>query len=302
VSTVAIRPRAAPDITLVFHPQQDASYVHFQDGELLPFDAGATRLGRRNAWWLADAALLAYWPPDEVRTRYARVGFQVEAVFDGTTNSYIAWNDRAVFVTFRGTEPGEPGDLLDDLTFAVVPWGSNGQHVHLGFKIALDRVWATIASRLAAIAQGRSVWFAGHSLGAALATLAADRYRETAGVCTLGAPRVGDWHFAASHSGRFGARALRYVHDADIVTHLPPPLPYQHAGTLRFIDPSGHITGMRPSLHHYFQALVGDPGHVREVRLALDRGLLHHAPDFLLDHMPRAYAVDIWNDFARFGD
>jgi triacylglycerol lipase len=301
VSHAPTRHRPAPDITLVFHPARDTSYVHFLEAESHAFDAAATRLGRRNAWWLAEAALLSYWAPDEVRARYARVGFDAEPLFDGTTNGYLAWNAQAAIVSFRGTEPGEPGDVLDDLTFALAPWDRHGQHVHLGFKIALDRVWPVVAARLEALAP-RPVWFTGHSLGAALATLAADRSPGAAGVCTLGAPRIGDWHFAAAHSGRFGPRALRYVNDADIVTHLPPPLPYQHTGTPRFIDPSGHVSETRPSLHHYFQALVGDAGHVREVRLALDRGHLHHAPDFLLDHMPLAYAVDIWNDYARYGD
>jgi hypothetical protein len=301
---MAVRPRPTPDIELVFNPQRDTSYVHFLDGESHPFDGTATRMGRRNAWWLAEAALLSYWPPDEVRARYERAGFEAEPVFGGTTQSYVAWNDRVVFVTFRGTEPGEPGDLLDDLTFALAPWDKSKplQAVHLGFKVALDRVWDNLSRRLSALAGSRSVWFAGHSLGAALAALGADRHATTAGVLTLGAPRVGDWHFAAAHTTRFGARALRYVNDADVVTHLPLPLPYQHAGMPRFIDPGGHVTSVRPALHHYFADLVGDPEHVREVRLALKRGQLHHAPDFLLDHMPRGYSVDMWNDYVRFGD
>ena len=60
MNTMLIRPRPAPEITLVFHPQQDTSYRHFQDGEAHPFTPDAGRLGRRNAWWLAEAALLSY--------------------------------------------------------------------------------------------------------------------------------------------------------------------------------------------------------------------------------------------------
>jgi len=302
MNTMLIRPRPTPEITLVFHPQQDTSYRHFQDGEAHPFTPDAGRLGRRNAWWLAEAALLSYWPSDEVRARYGRVGFEVEPVFGGTTQSYVAWSDQAVLVTFRGTEPGEPGDTLDVLTFALAPWDKDAGLVHLGFKVALDRVWDALSARLAALAPRRSVWFAGHSLGGALAALAADRYPGTAGVVTLGSPRVGDWHFAESYSKRFGARALRYVNDADVVTHLPPPIPYKHSGAARFIDPRGRVSDDPPTLHHYFAALFGDPGHVKELMVGLDRGQLHRAPDFLLDHMPRGYAVDIWNDYARAGD
>jgi hypothetical protein len=41
---------------------------------------------------------------------------------------------------------------------------------------------------------------------------------------------------------------------------------------------------------------------VAEVIQGLNSGTLQTAPDFLLDHMPRGYTVDVWNDFARNGD
>ncbi len=209
-------------------------------------------------------------------------------MFGGTTQSYVAWSDQAVFVTFRGTEPGEPGDTLDDLTFALAPWDKDaGSSCILASRSRSTGCGMPCRPGSPRWLPTRSVWFAGHSLGAALAALAADRYPGTAGVCTLGSPRVGDWHFAESYSKRFGARALRYVNDADVVTHLPPPMPYKHAGAARFIDPRGHVSEMPPTLHHYFAALFGDPGHVKELMVALDRGQLHRAPDFLLDHMPR---------------
>jgi hypothetical protein len=33
----------------------------------------------------------------------------------------------------------------------------------------------------------------------------------------------------------------------------------------------------------------------------LSSGSLKRAPNFLLDHMPRGYTVDIWNDFDAHG-
>ena len=176
--------------------------------------------------------------------------------------------------------------------------------MHLGFKLALDRVWDALATRAwQRSSPTRSVWFAGHSLGAALAALAADRYAATAGVCTLGAPRVGDWHFAASHSAtvRPTRAALRERCRHRHAPAASAALPARRHGAVHR-SRTATSRDARPSLHHYFAALVGDAGHLREVRLALDRGHLHHAPDFLLDHMPRGYAVDIWNDYARFGD
>jgi hypothetical protein len=34
---------------------------------------------------------------------------------------------------------------------------------------------------------------------------------------------------------------------------------------------------------------------------ALEAKAIRRAPDFLLDHMPRGYAVDIWNDLDANG-
>lgn len=300
--TIPARPRPVPDLNLVFHPQQDAAYVHFEDATAHPFDPAAGPIGRRNAWWLAEASLLSYWSADEVEARYTAAGLESEPVFGGTTQCYLAWSASTVLVSFRGTEPGEPGDTLDDVTFALTSWDHPGTHVHAGFKVALDRVWPHLEERLKALAASRSVWFAGHSLGGALATLAADRYPSTAGVCTLGSPRVGDVAFATGHTARFGRRSLRVVNDADIVTHVPPPVPYRHTGMGLYVDPDGHVSEARPALRHFFRALFGNPRHVKEIMSGLHSGTLHEAPDFLLDHMPRAYTWSLWNDYARHGN
>jgi triacylglycerol lipase len=122
------------------------------------------------------------------------------------------------------------------------------------------------------------VWFGGHSLGAALATLAAARFPTTAGVSTIASPRVGDRLFAALFDARFGGRSLRYENDTDIVTLIPPP-----------------------RLDHFVGDVFGDVGHLREVVQALHTGVMRRAPDFLLDHMPRGYTVDVWNDLEANG-
>lgn len=68
-----------------------------------------------------------------------------------------------------------------------------------------------LAWRLEELGRTRSVWFTGHSLGAALATLAADLFEPARGVCTLGSPRVGDVAFATLFDARFRQRSARYV-------------------------------------------------------------------------------------------
>ena len=172
-----------------------------------------------------------------------------------------------------------------------------------GFRDALDRVWPPIVDKLTPLAGSRTVWFSGHSLGAALATLAADRFPTAAGVCTIGSPRVGDRAFAAAFDARFGALAARYVNDADIVTHVPTPfpLPYKHVGRLFQITPDGRITTQAPTLAHFVGDIFGSIGPLQDVVEALQAGTMRRAPDFLLDHMPRGYTTDIWNDHDAHG-
>jgi len=301
---MALKPRPIRRIELVFSPERDTDYRHFADAKRHPFDTAASSLGRRNAWWLADAALLAYWDEAHARPRFADAGLEATEFRHEGVDGYVAKGDGFAIVSFRGTEPDQSSDLFDDARFALVRWDDTGASVHAGFFDALGRVWPLLAPQLEALAPSHRIWFTGHSLGAAIATLAAMRFGQTAGVCTVGSPRVGNRTFASAFAARFGARARRYVADTDVVTHVPPPapLPYTHVDELRQIDPDGAVSQVRPALSHFFNALFGDAQHLRQVVTLLRTGSITAAPKFLLDHMPAGYAVDIWNDYAQHGD
>ena len=101
-----------PSLSLVTHPESDPEYMHFQpqmaDGsirraaDVTPFDATARGFSPVNAWWLADAALLSYWDAGVATTRFReQAGLESEFVTSGGTQSYVAWNDKAVIVSFR---------------------------------------------------------------------------------------------------------------------------------------------------------------------------------------------------------
>ena len=304
MTTIATKPRPTADVRLVFHPEKDAAYVHFQHAAAVPFDAQAITVLRRNAWWLADAALLTYWSPADVKSRFKAAGFEAQSIDCEGTQCYIATGMGAAIVAFRGTQPDQWRDILDDIRVALVPWDRPDTRVHAGFKDALNRLWPQLGPLVSELGRTMRVWFTGHSLGAALATLAADRFPGTAGVVTVGLPRVGDPRFAAQFDARFGARALRYVRNTDVVTQVPTPLPlpYRHVGDLRQIARDGTILSQRPTLAHFISDLVGDLERLRDVIEALETGALRRAPAFLLDHMPAGYAVDIWNDFTTNGD
>src|SRR4051794_8764335 len=123
--------RPTPDLRFVFHPESDAEYVHFDGHGDVPFDCQATSITRANAWWLAESALLSYWSPLEAMNRFQVAGLTAEFVEQGDTQAFVAWNARAVLVSFRGTQPGSLADIVDDALVPLVPWAHGA--VHLGF-------------------------------------------------------------------------------------------------------------------------------------------------------------------------
>src|SRR5438132_7446472 len=84
-------------------------------------------------------------------------------------------------LAFRGTEGDDPTDLATDATALLTQW-ENGGRVHQGFAHALLDTWPIIQPLLESVEQ--TLLFTGHSLGAALATLAASKHRPT-GVYTF---------------------------------------------------------------------------------------------------------------------
>jgi hypothetical protein len=83
------------------------------------------------------------------------------------------------------------------------------------------------------------VFFTGHSLGAALATLLAT-VKAPSALYTFGSPLVGDSDFVDALKN---VRNFRYVDCCDIVTRIPPEaLGYQHVGKPYYIARDRSVT------------------------------------------------------------
>jgi len=141
-----------------------------------------------NAVWLMELSRLVYRhdveqdapPPMPARSTYlANNGFRQLNFFQdqptGTAAFLVESTTAPVFavLAFRGTEV-KIQDYITDLKVGNPPLHSTDVVVHEGFKLALDSVWPQISEALATLTC--PVFFTGHSLGAALATLAAARY------------------------------------------------------------------------------------------------------------------------------
>lgn len=281
----------------LFGPNQKREY--FEHATIFPFRADETEFHLTNSWWLAEAAMLAYVDDatflasqlraaglDHVRTYES----PESSLWD--TQGWIAHNDRYVIVSMRGTDPREIKDLLTDLNFLQTGSVLRGR-VHAGFKAGLDDVWTELASHLNQLADGgRKVWFTGHSLGGALAVLAAHRFGRAAGVYTFGSPRVGDAIFAEGYR----QPTYRVVHNMDAVTDLPPPLVYHHVGELKYFDRQGRLrenAGSRVVVRDRVEAQLHDiSGLLSKIS---DTNYRVTLPKPLTDHAPIHYVTACWN-------
>jgi len=91
-----------------------------------------------------------------------------------------------------------------------------------------------------------TLWITGHSLGGALAVLAAENLSaqgvEIQGVYTYGQPRVGDSKFAKNFDLRMKNKTYRFVYDEDVVPRVPSALQgYCHVGTECYLDREGKL-------------------------------------------------------------
>lgn len=291
---------------LLLHPGRNTTgYVPFEDAARCPFEHDATGPSRVNAWWLAEASWLAYVHDGDAVARIYRdaTGLEAELIATGGAECCVAASDRVAVVAFRGTQPDDWSDLFDDACYAPVRWDAG--HVHGGFARRLATLQAPLERALNGLATGCRVWFTGHSLGGAVATLAAYRYRDVAGgVCTFGSPRVGNAVFAGLFGEVFGERSVRYSNDHDVVTRVPPEpfaLPhglFTHVDHLRSINKDGHIGTTPPTLAHFVRDVFGRTNVLLEIIRLQQAGSLLTLPDALADHAPLYYVLHCWNDLA----
>jgi hypothetical protein len=189
------------------------------------------------AWWLAEMALLAYVrDPHDVETQLSRAGFEAVRCFGferrASTECFAAEREGVLVVAFRGSEARERIDWTTNMDARLVALPEGGA-VHAGFLRALERgdSWDRLARHVRERQRSRTLVLTGHSLGGALATLAAARLGGGARLYTFGAPKVGDRRFAAGPA----REGFRIVHARDPVPRLPPLPRYAHAGALHAI-------------------------------------------------------------------
>lgn len=258
------------------------------------FVVDASRYSGENASVLADCAKLSYQDEETIGDAVKTWNFNKFAFFDGKetgTQAYIAGHEQLIIVAFRGTEITQIKDLETDAELELID-GPVGR-VHKGFYRGLKNVWGDghddgmLAFLNKHLDNNQSLWFCGHSLGAALATLAAAEYvfknsGRINGLYTIGQPRTGNWSFARQFDKVLLNKSYRFINNNDVVTRVPLPgfiLKYTHIGNALYIDSQGKlhdsISFWKKGLD-MFRGALGDFG-----KLGLDNLKDHDSEDYV---------------------
>lgn len=212
---------------------------------------------KRIAHLLAEASSDAYCLAKDKGALEDKWGCNVDQYLD-TETEFTVFDGEALIISFRGTEPDQLSDWLTDLYAVKLPLTEQFEDarvnmatisedawrpackslVHGGFLHAYRRV-SPIVESLARTAK-RDVFLTGHSLGGAVANIAAldldmrgVDFRRT---YTYGAPRVFGWRAAQEAKNRLDGRQFRVVNRNDIVPQVPISLRFRHTGTLAYIN------------------------------------------------------------------
>ena len=202
-------------------------------GELPPFDSAAAKWSPANALVLAEASALAYDSNaadkvkavlrcDSLETLCCPFDLPKKFKFEEGEpgpQAFIAAGNESIVIAFRGTEI----NLVDLLTDA---WAQPGKlaaevpgRVHGGFATTFRTVWPDLKTKLTAARSAHpdaKLWITGHSLGGALAVMAAAQIAiveklPVQGVVTCGCPVTGDAEFHKALDSALDNRHWRIV-------------------------------------------------------------------------------------------
>lgn len=170
-----------------------------------------------------------------------KIEYENEKIIPGT-QGLIIFHQNVVFIGFRGSEK----KFNDWFTNFTVSKKSSQDYkgkihdfqgkIHRGFLEAFHAIvpenGVTNADfeKIIAEIRGKQIWLTGHSLGGALASVAASyllsRDIDIEGIYTFGAPRVGDPEYRDFLNESLTYKHWRFMNENDLVPDLPLPLSF----------------------------------------------------------------------------
>ena len=193
----------------------------------------------------AKLASISYNNIKEAKSQVKKLGFTtVEFYENDGAQAYRFMNKTDIVIACRGTQPAEFNDLKADLK-ALPVMAETVSRVHRGFKNEVDDLWPAIQEDILRKANlHKTLWFCGHSLGAAMATIMASRAKhnvelnDPVELFTYGSPRVG-WR---EYCNSLNVIHHRWKNNNDIVTTVPlAVMGFKHHGECHYINAYGNV-------------------------------------------------------------
>ena len=203
--------------------------------------------------FFAQCAYLAYEELKIVEMFFDNIDFTVRYIAEKDAECYVMIGGTDIIVACRGTQVTQFKDLKTDLQ----AWPKSTPHcpeglVHFGFNKYVNRVWKPVAHHIMEHSD-KKVWFCGHSLGAAMASIMAiycqvnPLLTDPAGLYTFGSPRPGTKDFVAQGKKIYHER---WVNCIDAVTSVPLwIMGYRHFGTMMYLNHWGNYRKVTATQH-----------------------------------------------------
>jgi len=193
----------------------------------------------------AKLSSISYYNVDEATSQAKKLGFTTIEFYDKDgAQAYRFMNKEDLVIACRGTQPTQFNDIKADLR-AIPVMAETVSRVHKGFKKEVDDIWPMVQEDLnRKVNSNKKLWFCGHSLGAAMATIMASRCKHDNNLnnpielYTYGSPRVG-WR---GYVNSLDVDHHRWVNNNDIVTRVPLwIMGYRHHGEEHYMNAYGNV-------------------------------------------------------------
>lgn len=215
-----------------------------------------TKLCRENAYWMARLSKEVYLTTSDIDQKPNEQailssikeddsGFKSVTGYDrNSAQAAVVEHQDYICIAFRGTNEIE--DWIDNINaFSVKELFGE---FHRGFYNSVQDLWQEIDKTVKKFQSehSRPIFITGHSLGGAMATVAAAKLihedKPFTSVYTFGQPRALTRDTSRLFNAECKGRYFRFHNNNDIVTRVPARLMgYSHVGTYLYITEEGEI-------------------------------------------------------------